>query len=144
PRRLEQLARARDDQLHRRVPRRLLQLAFAAHERARQPIRRVVRLPAVQTLRPEPAVVDTVLGATAHAHDPAVCHGDVEPATIRAQHAGRLHPPFNLGLPDLQLRIHPHGPFAAAPERAALAPDVHTPSWRAHRTEPDLPRRAGL
>ena len=108
--RREQLARAVDDELHRLVPARLAQLAAAPHERPRQPVGRVVRLPAVQPLRAEPAVIDAIDAAAADADDPAVADADVERAPVRAQDAGRLHPALD---GPLHVLVDPHRPVAA-------------------------------
>lgn len=48
--------------------------------------------PAVQPFRPEPAVVNAIDRAAADADDSAAVYSDVEPASVRAEDAGRLHP----------------------------------------------------
>jgi hypothetical protein len=46
-------------------------------------------LPAVQALGPETPVIDPIPGSAAYSDNAAVLDGDVEPATIAAQQAGR-------------------------------------------------------
>ena len=62
----QDVARAADDEVERGVPVGRLERAPAPDERCRQAIGRVVRLPAVEALRAETAVVDAVVLAVAH------------------------------------------------------------------------------
>jgi hypothetical protein len=113
-----------DEELHRLVPRGRRELAVATDERPRQPVRRVVRPPAVQSLRPEPAVVDAVVRPPADADDPAVCDGDVETAAVRAEHARRRHPLLDLGLVHVELDVVPLRPGPFGGEGRPRTPDV--------------------
>ncbi len=76
--------------------RRLAEPAAAADQGAGEAVGAVVRLPAVQPLGPEPAAVDPVVGPAPDADDPAVLDADVQPAAVRAEHAGRLDPALGL------------------------------------------------
>src|SRR3569623_1365159 len=105
---LDAVPRAGDDQRHGLVPARGLEPAVATDQRGREAGWAVVRLPAVQTLGTEAAVIDAVLGAAAHADDATVLHADVEAAAVGAQHAGRLHP---LGRFGFGVHIDPGRPF---------------------------------
>src|SRR5581483_6322896 len=58
------------------------------------------------------------------ADDAPVGDGDVHAAAIRAEHAGRLHPAFDLRLVDAELLIDALRPRRTGPERCALAPYV--------------------
>src|SRR3569623_3717176 len=82
--------------------------AGATEPRGRAAVGAGVRLPAVQTLGTEAAVIDAVLGAAAHADDATVLHADVEAAAVGAQPAGRLHP---LGRFGFGVHIDPGRPF---------------------------------
>jgi hypothetical protein len=110
-------AAAPDDPVHRGVPVGLDQLAAVADQRAGEPVGRVVGLPAEQALGAEPAVVDPVVAAAADPDDAAAGHGDVQPAAVGAQHAGRMGPPVNLlrAADAVQERVHPDGPVGPRP-----------------------------
>jgi hypothetical protein len=124
---VEGLPTAPGDEAHRRLPRCRLQLAVTPHERLRQAVGRVVCLPAVEPLGAEPPVVDAVFGPAAHADDATVLDGDVEPAVVGAEDAGRLDPAIDLVLRHREVLVDAHGPFAARREGPALAPGVRDP-----------------
>src|SRR5205085_2336835 len=65
------LAGAVDDQVHRLIPRRRLELAVFFYQRPRQAVRAVIGLESVEALGAEPAAVDGILGAAAHTNDAA-------------------------------------------------------------------------
>jgi hypothetical protein len=99
----EQPLRVGDDPVHGGVPVRLDQPAALAYQGAGQPVRRMVRLPAEQVLRPEPAAVDPVLGAPAHPTirpsatamsiaSPSECSNDAE-RTHACTCSGSIPPP---------------------------------------------------
>jgi hypothetical protein len=74
---LAHILRAPDYQSHRLFPVRLDELPFAADERHREARFALVRLPAVQPLRPEPPMVDAVYLAPAHPDYLPAAHADV-------------------------------------------------------------------
>src|SRR5215208_3424656 len=92
-----------------------------------QPVRGVVRLPAVQPLGTEAAAVNTISSAAANPNHAVALHADVETTTVRAKHARRLHPA--LRLLD-RILIHARGPVFARAEGRSLTPDVPTPLTR--------------
>ncbi len=117
----DQLPRALGDEVHRLVPARLAQLAVAADEWPQQPVLGVVRLPAVEALRPEPAVVDAVGRPPADADDPAVADADVEAAAVGAEDAGRLDPAFD---GPVRVLVDAHGPVATTRVRRPRPPRI--------------------
>ena len=120
-RRIEQPPRTLNDEIHRLVPTGLDQLALAAHEWTEQPVGGVVRLPAVQALRAEPAVVDTVDLAAAHPDDPAVSHTDVKPAPVRAEWTRGLNPPIDRTVCEL---VDSNRPVPSPRVRRPISPRV--------------------
>jgi hypothetical protein len=121
----EQLPSAIHDQVHRLVPARPLQLSLTTHERMQQAIGRVVRLPAIQSLRAEPAAIDPIDPASANADDPAVADTDVERAAVRAEDAGRLNPALDYAVDSF---IHTDRPIPAPRIRSPYTPRVGDPA----------------
>lgn len=124
-----------DDARHRLVPGGRPKQSGLADQRSGQAVRRTVGLPPEQTLRAEPTVVHTIVGAAAHADDPPVGHGDVHTATVRAHHARRLHP-IDLGGVGVgqEILVDPNGPLLPRSVRGSWPPDVGDPI--AHRHVP--------
>jgi hypothetical protein len=118
---VQELPGALDDRAHRRLPVRLLEVAVAPDEWTRQPVRRTVRLPAVQTLRPEAAVVDAVDLPPPDRNDSAPGDADVERAAVRAENARRLHPALRLSFGVL---VDANRPVGAGGMRRAGSPRV--------------------
>lgn len=69
-------------------------------------------------------MIDPIHTPTAHAHDPAVAHADVEGATVRAQHAGRLNPVVDRTFCVL---VYANRPLLATLIRSANAPGFRDP-----------------
>src|SRR5215213_430990 len=111
--------RAIGDQRHRRIPGRRLQPAISAYERLDQPVRAAVRLPAVEALRAQPAVIDPVDRPSPDTDDLISGDADIEPAASRAEDADRLDP--TLGRPRGPL-INSDGPLAS--KGRPRSPDV--------------------
>jgi hypothetical protein len=121
----EQRLRALDDAAHRRVPIGLDQPLAVAHQRAREPVGRVVGLPAVEVLGVEPAAVDAVGRPAADAGDPPAAHRDVHRVAVGVQHRRRPRPALRLAL--RQVLVDPHGPILARPVGGPLAPGSGDP-----------------
>ena len=98
---------------------------LTTYERMQQAIGRVVRLPAIQSLRAEPAAIDPIDPASANADDPAVADTDVERATVRAEDAGRLNPALDYAVDSF---IHPDRPIPAPRIRSPYTPRVGDPA----------------
>jgi hypothetical protein len=123
---LEQLLRAVHDPAHGGVPVRLDERPMLAHERAREPVRRVVGLPAVQVLGIQTPMVDSVDRATAHADDPVVLHGNVDGVAVRVEHRRDLGPTVDVAFCEsvLEMHVDPHRPGLAGGEWRALSPGI--------------------
>lgn len=144
----QQLLRAPGDGVHRRVPVRLHERTVAPDQRCGQPIRRMVRLPAEQVLRTEPAVIDPVDRPAPHAHDAPVLDGDIQPVPVRVQDRRRLHPGVDVVLvhPLGEIHVHPGRPRLTGTVGSASTPRVPDPVRTRHtggatplRNEPNLP-----
>lgn len=131
---VEQRARALDDAGHRRVPVGLDELAPLADERVPETVGVLLPDPlAVEALRPEPPVVDAVVGTPADADQPAVADGQVARAPVAAQGARRAHPgDVVLVHPVGEVLVDAHRPRRAARVRRPRAPGVRDP------VQPDL------
>ena len=68
------------------------QLSLTAHEWTKQAIGGVVRLPAIQALGAETAVIDTINVTPANPDDPALSHTDFKPAPVRSRVDTRTEP----------------------------------------------------
>jgi hypothetical protein len=100
------------------------QPAALAHERPRQPVGRVVGLPAVEVLGIQAAAIDAIRGASTHASDPAVMDGDIDPVAVGVQDRGRRDPAVDVGRLEtgLQMDVDARGPAVSTSVRRALAP----------------------
>src|SRR5205823_2966989 len=92
------LAALSHDHIHRAVPCRSFQPALPPYQGARQAVGMRIRFPTVQPFGPQTAAIDGIIGASTHADDLAIADADIEAATMRTQHACRLHPTFRLFL----------------------------------------------
>jgi hypothetical protein len=72
-------------------------------------------------------MIDPLLSAAAHPDDAAVAHCYVEAAAVRTENAGRLHPPLDLVLADLELRVNPNRPRLLWPKGSPVTPDIPDP-----------------
>ena len=122
--RCEQPAGALRDEIHSLVPARLVQFAVSPHERTQKPVLGIVGLPAVEALRAETPVIDTIDVAPTNPNDSSVTNTDVEPAAVRAEHAGGLHPTIDGAI---HVLIHTDRPIAPSGIRRSDSPRVPDP-----------------
>jgi hypothetical protein len=122
----KQRFRAFHDETHGGVPVGRLQFALTPHQWPRQAVRAGVGLPAEEVLGAEPAAVDAVLRAPAHADDPPVLDGDVHRVPVGVQQRCRRHPAVDLvlGDPVRQLDVDPHRPLLAGAIGGSFPPRV--------------------
>ena len=130
----QQRLRPLHDETHGSVPVALDEPAVHPNEGPREPLARVVGLPAVEILRVEPAVVDPVGRATSHPDDAAVLDGDVHRVTVAVQHRRALHPPVHVVRADTvsEERVLTGRPLSVAPKRRAGAPRLGDPVKMSH------------
>ncbi len=113
------LFRPLDEQRHGLVPGCLFKLAMPANQWTSQPVRAMICHPAMQSLRPQPPMVDAVRSMTTDANHPPVFDADVHPTAVRTEDARGLDPPIRLL--DRPL-VHADRPLIGV--RCSCSPDI--------------------